>query len=60
MTFQNLQDCSRLEVPDIDFIIFTPADNMFPFDGGKARRDAEGSVDMARVRFDTSRVLVIP
>lgn len=60
MSFQYLHHFPTLQVPDIYFVVFTSADDVFAFSRDEAWRNTVRSVDMPRVSFDTPRVLIIP
>ena len=59
MTVQHLSDLPTLEIPDVNLVVFAPADYVFTV-GGEARWDAVRSVGMANVSFEALRVAVIP
>jgi hypothetical protein len=60
MTLQNLHDLTRLQIPNIRFVILTSRHDPFSAGNAKACRDAILGVDMADVRFQTSSGLIIP
>jgi len=53
MTLQYLHDLPRLEVPYIQLVVLTPADNIFTLRCNEACRYAVGSIAMSGIRLHT-------
>jgi len=61
VSIKALNYISRLYIPDIDLIVFTPADDKFsPVIEEKACGNAVGSVNVTHIRFRTPRSGTIP
>ena len=60
MTLQNLQNLTRLQVPDIDFRIFAAADDILAIGDAESSRDTVCSVRVSSIRLHTFRGLVVP
>lgn len=60
VTLQYLHDLTRLQVPNVRFMILASCNDPFPTRYAKACRDAVFAVNMASVRFQTSSRLIIP
>jgi len=60
MAFKHLENLACLQVPDIYFIIFAPADDIFPVGGDKTGWYTVRSVGMSCISFYTFGGLIIP
>ena len=60
MTLQNLQNLTRLQVPDIDFRIFAATDDILATGDAESSGNAVGSIRVSTIRLHTFRGLVVP
>ena len=60
MSFQHLQYLTGLQVPDINFGIFTSAYYVFPLGSAKTGNEAIGTVGVSSICLHTARCVIIP
>lgn len=60
MSFEDLDDFARLQVPQVDLVVLAARDDPLPAGDAEARRDAEFLVDVACVRLQAAGGVVVP
>ena len=60
MTLEDLDDLSRLQIPQVHLVVLASGDDPFAAGHAKACGDAKFVVDMTHICFQTARALIIP